>query len=573
MKRKLFFFVTALVASVNVSAATKSDTIPVTVAEAVAVASALNEGATSMDVYAITGYVDSIHQTYSPQYKNISFFMCDDMSNPTYDFLAYRVKGGETLTVGDKVVVIGRLFNYKGFCETARYPFMEIIPLMFLRLSIENNCNDMGEVYGGGVYFPDEKVTFSATPNYGYHFVCWSDGNTDNPRTIMLSQDTTLIARFAPNKYVVTINNDNPDCGIVNGGTTADYLSDVVLSATPNFGYHFVCWSDGNTDNPRTITLTQDTTLTATFAKDYSGKCGDDLYWQYKDTELKISGTGVMYHYMEATQPWQLFRDSIRAVYTDNTTTSIGEYAFANTKRLSKLHIGAKVEDIGAYAFADCSRLYDIYCYAAEPPFAETNSFAYYQAYVRIPCESQRDYTMDLVWRQFENIQCLGSEEVVLPSNKVTVTPTETDATFTWPTNDKAESYSLVITKDGVVFCTLLFNSKGQLTGIAFAPARDRDNVHTTPAAKALVNGWQFTVTGLNEKSDYAYTLTVTDKSDKVLKSYEGTFSTLGEDLPDGLTTPTESAASAQKIIRDGQVLIQRGDKVYTLTGQEVVNH
>ena len=31
--------------------------------------------------------------------------------------------------------------------------------------------------------------------------------------------------------------------------------------------YHFVAWSDGNTTNPRTITLTQDTTLTANFER------------------------------------------------------------------------------------------------------------------------------------------------------------------------------------------------------------------------------------------------------------------------------------------------------------------
>lgn len=56
---------------------------------------------------------------------------------------------------------------------------------------------------------------------------------------------------------------------------------DLPLVAIPDYGYHFVQWSDGNTDNPRTIELTQDTTFAAEFAPDKSGICGLDsaLTW------------------------------------------------------------------------------------------------------------------------------------------------------------------------------------------------------------------------------------------------------------------------------------------------------
>ena len=40
-----------------------------------------------------------------------------------------------------------------------------------------------------------------------------------------------------------------------------------ILAATPASCYRFVAWSDNNTDNPRTITVTQDTTLTANFER------------------------------------------------------------------------------------------------------------------------------------------------------------------------------------------------------------------------------------------------------------------------------------------------------------------
>lgn len=88
------------------------DTISVTVAEALAAAKALENNATSKDVYAVTGYVDSISDAYSEEFDNITFFMCDDMANPVYEFQAYRAKGGKDLTVGTKVIVTGNLYHY-----------------------------------------------------------------------------------------------------------------------------------------------------------------------------------------------------------------------------------------------------------------------------------------------------------------------------------------------------------------------------------------------------------------------------------------------------------------------------
>ena len=90
--------------------------IEVNVAEAVAVAIQLPENGKTNDLYAITGYVDSIAIEYSEQYKNISFFMTDDMNNPTYDLEAYRVKvepeDAAKVFVGAKVKVTAQLQHY-----------------------------------------------------------------------------------------------------------------------------------------------------------------------------------------------------------------------------------------------------------------------------------------------------------------------------------------------------------------------------------------------------------------------------------------------------------------------------
>ena len=90
--------------------------IEANVAEATTAAMALANGASSEDRYAITGYVDSIATAYSDQYNNISFFMTDDMAQPTYTFEAYRVKctadQAAQLGIGAKVKVTAALKHY-----------------------------------------------------------------------------------------------------------------------------------------------------------------------------------------------------------------------------------------------------------------------------------------------------------------------------------------------------------------------------------------------------------------------------------------------------------------------------
>ena len=53
-----------------------------------------------------------------------------------------------------------------------------------------------GSVTGSGTYNHGTEVTIEAVANEGYHFVKWSDGNTENPRTIVVVEDVELRAEF-----------------------------------------------------------------------------------------------------------------------------------------------------------------------------------------------------------------------------------------------------------------------------------------------------------------------------------------------------------------------------------------
>ena len=333
-----------------------------------------------------------------------------------------------------------------------------------------------------------DYVTISATANYGYHFSHWNDYNYDNPRQVQVTEDKTYTAYFDKNTYYITKNYDSNQ-GYVNGYSSGEYLDNITLTAEPNPGYHFTQWADGNTDNPRTIILTQDTIMMAEFAQSYSGQCGDNLYWAYDNTtqKLSISGMGDMYDYTATTQPWVLFKEEIMAVDIINTATSIGASAFEGCKRLGSVNIGVNIEDIGANAFAGCARLYDIYCYPIYPPFVEASSFANYNVYLYVPCLNIREYEMDIVWGNFKYIQCMGAEGEEIEDGTVEVTTSTNSVTITWPTEENANTYIIEIKKDGVVFCRLTFNADGQLLNISFVPGRDGN--HPAQFAIKTTNG------------------------------------------------------------------------------------
>jgi hypothetical protein len=205
--------------------------------------------------------------------------------------------------------------------------------------------------------------------------------------------------------------------------------------------------------------------------------------------------------------------------------------------------------------------------YATYPPFAEESSFANYNVYVYIPCEYQRDYILDVVWGKFKFIECIGAESEDMGGDDVVVTPGSTDVTITWPTEDNADTYTIVIKKDGEVFCTLTFNADGQLLNIAFAPGRNGN--HPAQYAEAVANGkgYRFTVTGLTEATQYAYNIDVRDADNKTINSHSGEFTTESLTAVENTHSPSNEC---QKLLRDGQLIIIRDGVEYTIMGAEV---
>ena len=67
-----------------------------------------------------------------------------------------------------------------------------------------------GSASGSGNYKHGSKVQISATPNYGYKFKQWDDGNTENPRTVTVTGAATypegIIEELQQDNKVFTVN-------------------------------------------------------------------------------------------------------------------------------------------------------------------------------------------------------------------------------------------------------------------------------------------------------------------------------------------------------------------------------
>ena len=136
----------------------------------------------------------------------------------------------------------------------------------------------MGMAIGNGSYMIGTTTEIAALEKTGHYFVRWSDGVTDNPRSISINGNATYTAEFAANVYTVATTAVN---GTVTGAGEYTHGSRPTLSATANTGYHFVRWSNGSVNSTITITVTEDLELEAEFAINV-----------YSITAAAVNGTG-----------------------------------------------------------------------------------------------------------------------------------------------------------------------------------------------------------------------------------------------------------------------------------------
>ena len=219
--------------------------------------------------------------------------------------------------------------------STTMTAYFEMDEINYFTVSVVSANPVMGSVSGSGSVREGYSTVISATANTGYHFTQWNDAGTEATRTIVVTQDTTFTASFAPDSYTITALSDDNTMGSVTGGGSYDYATTATITAVPVEGYRFTQWQDGNTQNPRQVSVTGDATYTASFERIsftvtavanndlYGTVTGSDTYF-YGETATLTATPADGYHFVQwndgvITNPY------VFAVYDNTTVTAIFE--------------------------------------------------------------------------------------------------------------------------------------------------------------------------------------------------------------------------------------------------------
>ena len=88
----------------------------------------------------------------------------------------------------------------------------------------------------------------------------------ENPRYVTVCSDSSFTAVFAIDTHRLVVLSNDTAMGRVSEDGWYAYGTEVELTAVAADNHHFVSWNDGDTTNPRVITLLSDTSFMAFFA-------------------------------------------------------------------------------------------------------------------------------------------------------------------------------------------------------------------------------------------------------------------------------------------------------------------
>ena len=165
--------------------------------------------------------------------------------------------------------VNGYQFNYTNYAVFSIHPIDETQCTITTTASPSNG----GTVTGGGNYNIGQTCTVTATANAGYTFVNWTENgtqvSTNANYTFTVNGNRNLVAHFSQQSYTITTSSNPSNGGTTSGGGNYTYGATCTVTASPNTGFVFTKWMQGNTqvstNASYTFTVNANTHLVAHF--------------------------------------------------------------------------------------------------------------------------------------------------------------------------------------------------------------------------------------------------------------------------------------------------------------------
>ena len=256
--------------------------------------------------------------TFGDNVEHIPDYLCQDMSKLT------------SITIGNNVTSIGK------------WAF--------------ENCNNLRTIQIGESIKTIEKGAFAGcTALYSISVdaiippIIDKTTFTDVSRTAQIKVPCNAVAAYQASNYwnefsnyietpysLIVVSNDNTmgNAIVVKQPTCQDITAQVQAQALP--GYEFVKWSDGFTENPHTVYVTSDTTITAEFR--VASTPVENIF----NSQISFYTTDGTLHIEGVESDYQIYTTTGQCVYSGKATTltlSRGIYLITINGKTDKLHV------------------------------------------------------------------------------------------------------------------------------------------------------------------------------------------------------------------------------------------
>lgn len=247
----------------------------------------------------------------------------------------------------------------------------------------------------------------------------------------------------------------------------------------------------------------------------------------------------------------------IRHLIIPESVTTIQRSAFYHSD-IKKATLHAMVDTIYCGAFDNCEHLDTMICYAPVPPQLPCGAPGWLseRTILCVPYASMEAYQA-IYGYAFAFKLIMGFSDV-----KET---TATTATIMWIPDPAVTLYTIDVYQATTPVAHYEVDGSGHVLSSSL-PAIYRMRKDTTTGSDDY---FVLTIADLNAGTDYNYVITGTDNQNVPIYHEEGSFTTT-EDQQAIFDPIADDPNKVTKILRNNQIFILRGDKVYTITGHEV---